>query len=281
MRKNRTRIERFINWLPLSNLMILAVLALTAGITLGAAQAADRNTARWGFNYSTFEVPRLPGSHGYEACEQACERDGRCRSWTYVKRSTLITGQCRLADGVGERHESDCCFSGVKRVAERDRDRDRGDRDRGGRGRERDTGRRAACDHYGKMAAEQAEANRKYNCGFRGPQWGPRAEAHRDWCLYTGRENPEKDIKSRENDLARCFGKMEDEEEDDDRDCERYARRAVLQYERNQELRCGLRGEDWHGDYNRHHRWCERHGERERHAAMRDRWEQLKRCRRD
>lgn len=68
-----------------------------------------------GADYRDFEI----GTSDPKLCRSACQRDDRCRAWTYVKSG--VQGElahCWLKDGVPERSEDDNCVSGVKGAQE-------------------------------------------------------------------------------------------------------------------------------------------------------------------
>jgi PAN domain len=66
---------------------------------------------RRGSDYSTFTV-----RNGDPAvCAARCERDGRCRAWSFsYPRTTHVLATCRLKNTVPPRLEDPCCVSGVR-----------------------------------------------------------------------------------------------------------------------------------------------------------------------
>jgi hypothetical protein len=96
---------------------LLAAMALAALLFLGCAPAvAQGSTVQDGV---TFGVGRLsvfatPSTH---ACAAACERDRRCRAWTFQRPQYDSAGRslCHLHQAVYERSASPCCISGVIR----------------------------------------------------------------------------------------------------------------------------------------------------------------------
>lgn len=88
---------------------------------------------------------------------------------------------------------------------------------REGRREERE-GKRANCDTYGKIAAVQAEANDKYNCGYRGGEWSKDSREHFRWCMRARREHLQDEQRFRTIELQKCFNKLGDyDDEDGDR----------------------------------------------------------------
>jgi hypothetical protein len=86
-----------------------------SGVKAAAAVAAPAwkaNTNRFGGDYRSLNLaPADPG-----ACQSACGRDPRCRSWTLVK--PLLPGGpgvCWLKSAVPPESPDDCCVSGVKK----------------------------------------------------------------------------------------------------------------------------------------------------------------------
>ena len=100
------------------------------------------------------------------------------------------------------------------------REERRGDRrdDRGGGDR---VGKRAHCDTYSKIAEVQAQANQKYDCGFRGGEWVPDAKPHFAWCMRNRRDYMLDEIRFRAGELQQCFNKLGDYDEDGDKDYRR------------------------------------------------------------
>lgn len=96
-------------------LAITFMVALVAAGLLGAVQslsAQERNTIIHGHDYDYLQ---LYENEGWRACAKECDRDKRCRAWTFIKPSR----QCRLKQRVGKRAQNRCCVSGVTdRVAD-------------------------------------------------------------------------------------------------------------------------------------------------------------------
>jgi hypothetical protein len=94
-------------------LIVLAlILASAAMVALWAGPArAQANFDRPGGDYS-----RAPVRNGDPAeCALACERDRRCRSWSFTYPSDPQDGAvCWLKSSVPQRTQSNCCVSGVR-----------------------------------------------------------------------------------------------------------------------------------------------------------------------
>lgn len=72
----------------------------------------EMNVNRAGEDYRDF----TPGRASAILCADACARESRCRSWTWVKNDLEPpTGHCWLKNRVPEPGPDDCCVSGVKR----------------------------------------------------------------------------------------------------------------------------------------------------------------------
>lgn len=71
-------------------------------------------------------------------------------------------------------------------------------------------GKRAACETYARIALVQAEANRKYRCGYTGPRWAIEVEPHFRWCRHVRREALGVEARDRAGELQRCFDRLGD-----------------------------------------------------------------------
>jgi hypothetical protein len=95
----------------------------------------------------------------------------------------------------------------------------RDERREGGGGGGKREGKRANCDTYAKIAVAQAEANQKYECGYRGGEWVPREQAHYQWCMKSRRAFLSDELRYRSVELQKCFDKLGDyDDEGNDRD---------------------------------------------------------------
>ena len=75
-------------------------------------------------------------------------------------------------------------------------------------------GKRAACATYAQIAVVQAEANRRYNCGYGGGRWDTDARAHFRWCRFVRRETKVREAVERSAELQRCFDRLGDFDSD-------------------------------------------------------------------
>jgi len=76
-------------------------------------------------------------------------------------------------------------------------------------------GKRASCEVYARIAVVQAVANRKYRCGYRGPEWRDEPEPHFRWCRYVPRRRIAEEQRNRSKDLQHCFDRLGDFDDDD------------------------------------------------------------------
>ena len=71
-------------------------------------------------------------------------------------------------------------------------------------------GKRASCEVYARIAVVQAEANKRFNCGLRGPAWEAEARPHFRWCRFAPRRLIAEEQRSRADELQQCFDKLGD-----------------------------------------------------------------------
>jgi len=68
---------------------------------------------RYGGDYRQFETPMDPTG---KSCQAACEGDGRCRAWTYVRPGYVgSSAVCYLKSRITRPIRKPCCISGVVR----------------------------------------------------------------------------------------------------------------------------------------------------------------------
>jgi hypothetical protein len=71
-------------------------------------------------------------------------------------------------------------------------------------------GKRASCELYTRIAQVQADANMRYRCGFRGPQWDLDPAPHFRWCRWASRADLARDQLYRSRSLQDCFNRLGD-----------------------------------------------------------------------
>jgi hypothetical protein len=75
-------------------------------------------------------------------------------------------------------------------------------------------GKRANCEVYARIAQVQADANKRFRCGLRGPAWVADIEPHFRWCRYVPRRKVAEEQRNRSEELQRCFDKLGDFDDD-------------------------------------------------------------------
>src|SRR5271169_1188319 len=89
---------------------LLACVAVLLGLAACLARA-DVGFDRPGGDYDKFVVK----SGDPAECSLRCERDARCRSWSFsYPRTTQVEAVCWLKKNVPPRVQSQCCVSGVR-----------------------------------------------------------------------------------------------------------------------------------------------------------------------
>lgn len=84
-----------------------------AGVIERRVGEIEFSTDRFGGDYRYFEVPNDAVG---EVCKAACEKDNRCRAWTYVRKGYISTApRCYLKDHIKRPRRKPCCISGVVR----------------------------------------------------------------------------------------------------------------------------------------------------------------------
>src|SRR5262249_26392758 len=92
------------------SLSILACCVVLGTIAVIGARAQS-GTNRYGGDYARFVV----NSGDPEQCAARCEREQRCRAWTFsYPRTAGSSAICWLKSSVTPRVEDPCCVSGVK-----------------------------------------------------------------------------------------------------------------------------------------------------------------------
>lgn len=75
-------------------------------------------------------------------------------------------------------------------------------------------GKRASCEVYARIAVVQAQANRQFRCGLRGPAWDDKPGPHFQWCRYVPRRRIADEQRNRSTELQRCFDRLGDFDDD-------------------------------------------------------------------
>lgn len=197
--------------------LVAAMFALTAIGSETARAQIDKPEQQRGImlqsgDYDSFKIP---GNRGPGACAEACERDPRCRAWTYVR----PVEQCRLKFEVGVAVENNCCISGIK---ERAKSTD---------------SRQAFCADYASRAVSANDANLAQDCRLTGARWSTDYRTHFSWCLRVDREEAAQESELRSAEIVRC-------EKRADRSskplCDHYARMAMLMIAAGEKGNCAF-----------------------------------------
>ena len=93
---------------------MLRLFFLSLAFLLACAQAqAQVGFDRKGGDYSSFTVR----SGDPNVCAGRCERDARCKAWSFSYPSARFSAMCWLKSDVPPRTEDQCCVSGVRGAA--------------------------------------------------------------------------------------------------------------------------------------------------------------------
>jgi hypothetical protein len=95
----------------LAALFRAALVALAALVLAGGAAFAQSGFDRPGGDYTSFQLRNGDPA----ACAQRCERDNKCRAWSFsYPRTDRQPATCWLKNSVPPRVERECCISGVR-----------------------------------------------------------------------------------------------------------------------------------------------------------------------
>jgi hypothetical protein len=116
-------------WLGGVLILFIALTAISAG---AQTQSREESTDRPGRDYKNFDLNLpSPGTFGgpEDVCRETCQRDGQCKSWTFVKPGFQGPNpRCWLKNAIPSARANNCCVSGVPvRSLEADVDRPGGD----------------------------------------------------------------------------------------------------------------------------------------------------------
>ncbi len=158
----------------------LAVSALGGGFAHAQIDKPDqqRGIMLQSGDYDSFKIP---GNRGPGACAEACERDPRCKAWTYVR----PVEQCRLKFEVGVAVENNCCISGIKERAKGD-------------------SRQAFCADYASQAVSANDANLSQDCRLTGARWSADYRTHFSWCQRVDKDEAAQETELRSAEIVRC-----------------------------------------------------------------------------
>jgi hypothetical protein len=84
-----------------------------AGVVEPAIGAVEFGIDRVGGDYRSFELPPDPTG---ASCRRACEAEGKCRAWTYLRQGYAgPAARCFLKVRITRPQRAPCCLSGVVR----------------------------------------------------------------------------------------------------------------------------------------------------------------------
>lgn len=109
---NRMPVRWGLRWV----LALASVYLFASVIPIGPAAANETTTEsgidRPGGDYKNFDLE--PSIGGFGPCKSACESDGRCKAWTFVKSGVQgPKARCWLKDSRPNQVHSNCCVSGT------------------------------------------------------------------------------------------------------------------------------------------------------------------------
>ena len=205
-------------------------MVLAAAAAVAPAYAEERDTIIYWGDYDIFSVSDQAG--GFRACERACERDPRCKAWTFIAEQR----QCRLKHAVGRKEANTCCVSGTKN-------------ERQGENREE------FCAQFASNAVRAIDDNLSHRCGFLGPRGQSDYDTHYRWCLRSERDDASAESEARSAEIKRCTA-ADTRGKGLQAACRHYARTATEEAASNAKARCGFTGERWAADEQAHLNWC-------------------------
>lgn len=210
---------------------VFAVAAIGLFAALDHVDAAEVGKIRLGGDYSQSYV----GSA--RDCEQSCQQDPRCRSWTFIRpRQNEPDGQCRLKHLVAPAFDNRCCVSGVKDAVVNEEVAEE------------------RCGRFASRAVDQNEQNRAQRCGFRGQIWHGNYDRHYNRCLKLNREQRRREREERKLSLDDCVNLAS---RGRNMRCDHYVRISLEQQTTNTKNRCGFNNRNWHSYSQKHLNWCD------------------------
>ncbi len=239
-------------------IIIMSALAVVV-MSMGVASAEKQNSVRYGDDYRIFNMEE---GATYRQCERRCEKETKCRAWTFIrervkhnkglsfnlgngfsinlgdKHEEIIPAQCRLKHTVGASSRNKCCVSGVVRDMD---DNDTAEEDR--------------CARLARRAVKQNDRNLANDCGFRGRLWSASYSRHFDGCIRKGADEARRQQRRRKNELRQCSGGGSPRR---NRRCERFADMVLSLNDSNKSNECGFSGSVWSSDFDTHYNLCKR-----------------------
>ncbi len=233
--------------------LFFAVLLGMAGQAFVSAQAvgAEMGYIRLGSDYKFKSVPE---GKGYRWCKRLCNKDDKCRSWTYLRPNR----QCRLKSEIAPKYKNDCCVSGEKKG-------------------EQASSTQRLCRQYANRAIADYETSLVQSCGFSNAKWTDDFAVHFDWCMDASVEETKQRQRQRKRGLRQC--KQDTDNESGNMSCRQYARKALEQQQTNLDNRCGFNHKiRWRNNFNYYKNWCRENTVTERNKQDGLRQDAIVRC---
>lgn len=214
---------------------------VTGGVFAGDARAEMVVEKQSIYLGAPYRIVPLKGQKR-AACERACEKDKRCRSWSYVRDPAPRTPQCRLFNEIKRSVKNGCCVSGYKKV------KDLAIREeRGGPQVKR-------CRVWADDSIKLNEQNVSNGCGYRGRAWHSDDRRHFRRCMRLGPKALRDERRGQRAAIESCVQELGYSKR---ARCEHYAKVSVLQDQTRRKANCGPSGNSvWMGDYKQAYRWC-------------------------
>ncbi len=233
----------------------LAVQAQTTPLPKGAL--AD-TMIQWG-DYDQFQIQ---GPRAARACQEACDRDPRCRAWTYLK----TVSQCRLKHEPGLAVKNGCCVAGYKQLAPA-----------AATAPDSQYAKQEYCADYARVAVRAQDGNLQQACGLSGTRWNTSYRDHYAYCLRAPRPEVDDETAVRADELARC---TQSAARGQDAKCDHYVRATMVQLSSAQAGGCQVDRNDprWAPSAEVHARACRVAPNRVLDNAIAERERQLAAC---
>lgn len=107
--------RRGLRWILTLACMHLLMCVMSIGSANAAETIVEPGIDRPGGDYKNFDLE--PSIAGFGPCKSACESDGSCQAWTFVKSGVQgPKARCWLKGSVPAVVRNNCCVSGVKPV---------------------------------------------------------------------------------------------------------------------------------------------------------------------
>jgi PAN domain len=211
---------------------------------------------QWG-DYDQFNIQ---GPRAVRACQEACDRDPRCRAWTFIK----TTSACRLKHEPGLAVQNSCCASGYRQLS-------------APTPTDPAYARQEFCAEYARIAVRAQDDNLKQACGLTGTRWTASYRDHYAYCLRAPRVEIDDETSVRMGEIQRCAASAD---RGVDAKCDHYVRATMVQVESARAGNCAIDPRDprWAPNVDTHERACRAAPNRVLDAAIEAREKLLAQC---